>query len=93
MTDMNPIRRGSLLREVLGHLAMGAGSGAFLAVSLIAGNARNIFGMIANSSTPELTMIVFFGIFTTVFGVGAALTGTIFTLMEKSATSEFDASR
>ncbi len=67
----------SLVREVTGHLAMGAVLGLFLALVLLVSNARNIFEMIVHSSAPWLMMAIFVIVFTTYFAVGATLTGFI----------------
>jgi hypothetical protein len=73
----------SLLRALAGHLAMGGGLGAFLAVSLMIGDGRPIAAMILNSAAPGLTTLVFVGIFASVFAVGAAITGLLFVSMEE----------
>lgn len=74
--------RRSLFRELASHLAMGAGLGAFLALSLIVTDARHIFDMIVNSSAPRLTIAVLVSTFVLIFAIGASLTGMIFISME-----------
>ena len=79
---MKPKPKGVSVRDITGHLAMGAGLGTFLALTLLVADSRNIFAMIVNSATPELTMMAFLGIFATTFAVGSGLTGLLFTMME-----------
>jgi hypothetical protein len=75
--------RSVLMRAVSVHLAMGFGLGTFLALALIAGDTRNIFDAIVQSPAPALALAVFVGLFGAMVGVGAALTGLIFTLMDE----------
>ncbi len=69
--------------ELAVHLAMGVGLGTMLALLLITMNAADIFGMIRNTSDPVTTLGLFIGGLASSFGIGATLTGLIFTQMEK----------
>ena len=64
--------------ELISHSAMGAALGFSLAMALLVLDAQHILEMIANSSAPELTMLVFLGTFTVSFTVGATITGWLF---------------
>lgn len=72
----------SLPQVLLGQLAMGASLGMFLAFFLIASDAANIYQMIVHSSAPKTTVLIVVGSFMAMFGIGAALTGLVFTLIE-----------
>ena len=80
---MQPGPRAPSFGELAGHAAIGAGLGVFLSLTLIIGDTAHISGMIVNSSNPEMTILMFIGIFSSVLAVGATLTGLIF--------SKFDA--
>jgi len=82
--SMPPGPKQSLGRELLGHVIMGAGLGAFLAISLLVIDARRIFQMIINSAASMLMLFVFVGTFALIFAVGAALTGVVFILEDRS---------
>ena len=75
--------QGLLVRAVSAHLAMGFGLGALLALALIAADTRNIFDAMTHGAAPTLALTVFVGLFGTMVGVGAALSGLIFTLMDE----------
>jgi hypothetical protein len=75
--------RRTLIRELFGHLVMGACLGAFLALSLLISDAQNVFQTIVNSSTPRFTIAVFVGAFALTFAIGATLTGLIFSLEDR----------
>lgn len=72
--------------KLAAHLAMGGLLGTALAVSLVIMNVRNILELIAHSSAPWLTGIVFVSIFSLFCAVGATLTGFIFILAEEDKT-------
>lgn len=73
----------SLALALVGHLAMGAGLGAFLAVTLLLSDANDVFQMIVNSADPKGTILVFVGTLTMTFAIGATLTGLIFRLQDR----------
>jgi hypothetical protein len=62
---------------------MGAALGFSLALVLLILDAQHIFQMIVNSSAPELTMLVFLGMFTLTFTVGATITGWVFIIHDR----------
>jgi hypothetical protein len=72
-----------LLFKLASHTAMGAGLGILLSLSLIVGDAHQIFQMIVNSAMPHLVIAVLVALFASLFAVGASLTGLIFILMER----------
>jgi hypothetical protein len=57
---------------------MGATLGFSLALVLLILDAQHVLEMIVNSSAPELTMLLFLGIFTLTVTVGATITGWVF---------------
>jgi NhaP-type Na+/H+ or K+/H+ antiporter len=63
------------------HCGMGAILGALLAVALMVAN-RDIFRLIASSSSPLTEMAFFVGFISFVFAIGATLSGFIFTAIE-----------
>jgi hypothetical protein len=75
---MQPKFKGPIYLELAKHSAMGAALGFSLALVLLILDAQRVFEMIANSSAPGLTMLVFLGTFTLSFTIGATLTGWIF---------------
>jgi hypothetical protein len=62
---------------------MGTGLGALLAVVLLLSGVHEISQMIVNSADPAGTLLVFVGTLTLSFGIGATLTGLIFTLQDR----------
>jgi hypothetical protein len=80
---MHPRSTPSLLRALAGHFIMGAGLGAFLALSVMAAAAPGISQMISNAASPGLTRMILVTVFALIFAVGATLTGWIFTAMER----------
>lgn len=72
------------LRELLVHLAMGVSLGLLLSLGLIVSNGAHVFDMIINSATPKVTMVMFVGIVSSLMGVGAALSGFVFTATDNS---------
>ena len=79
------LRLPSILLELVGHAAMGValGLGCSMALTLI--DAFGVKALIAHNEQPRTTMMIFVGIFTLAFGVGATLTGFVFTMMEERA--------
>jgi hypothetical protein len=78
-----PTLHASIAIEMACHAAMGIalGLGFSFALALIDGSAVAV--LIAHSSEPKTTSIILTGFFTLAIGVGAALTGFVFTMMEK----------
>jgi len=73
---MQPKFKGPTYLELATHSAMGAALGFSLALVLLILDAQHVFEMIVNSSSPELTMLLFLGAFTLSFTVGATIRGT-----------------
>ena len=61
---------------VTGHLTMGMTLGALLAIA-------GILQMLLNDPSPATSIAVFVGIFSSITGVGATLTGLVFQSMEQ----------
>jgi hypothetical protein len=72
----------TLIGELALHLAMGAGLGAALGLSLVLSNAAGISDMIRSDSEPATMLAIVIGVFTSIFAVGATLTGLIFTVFD-----------
>ena len=73
----------SLLPALMTHFLMGVvlGLGFVLLLTLI--DSFHVRDLVANSSAPQQTMMVLFGTFALMFGVGAVLTGLVLTLEEE----------
>jgi hypothetical protein len=61
---------------------VGAGLGLFLALAVLAGNA-SIFHTLSSNSSPGLVLI-FAGVLSATIAVGSAITGFIFSALERS---------
>jgi len=72
-----------LLPALMTHFLMGVvlGLGFVLLLTLI--ETFHVRNLVANSNAPQQTMMVLFGTFALMFGVGAALTGLVLTLEEE----------
>lgn len=86
--DQRPNRRSALrhpaiLLELACHSLMGVALGLGFALVLTLIDAFGIATLIAHSFEPRMTFAVFVGTFTLAFGVGATLTGFVFTMMEE----------
>lgn len=77
----NPRKQTSPWRALAVHVAMGAGLGAFFALTLIVEDASASTG---HSAMPEFTAAVLAGFFILLFAVGAGITGYIFDTMDQS---------
>jgi hypothetical protein len=77
----NPRKQTSLWRPLAVHVAMGAGLGAFFALTLIVEDASAGTG---HSAMPEWTAAALAGFFILLFAVGAGITGYIFDTMDRS---------
>jgi hypothetical protein len=73
--------RSPSFRQLVIHCAMGVVLGALFALALVISN-RQIFHLIASSSSPSASMGLFVGFFSSVFAIGATLSGYIFTAVE-----------
>lgn len=77
----NPRKQTSLWRALAVHVAMGAGLGAFFALTLIVEEASASTGY---SAMPGPTAAVLAGFFILLFAVGAGITGYLFDAMDRS---------
>jgi hypothetical protein len=71
-----------LLRQLAGHLAMGASLGALFALWLLGTNFQHIFDVIAGSEAPLVMHAVFVLGLAAHFAFGAALTAFLFIVSE-----------
>jgi hypothetical protein len=62
----------------------GAGLGAFLAFSVIVAN-EAVWNMFVSSPSPSLAVLTFVALPTSLIGVGCAITGVIFDLVESAS--------
>jgi hypothetical protein len=77
MRSRKPLTRtASIMLEMAGHAAMGVSFALALMDS-------NLADLIAHSSDPKTATIIIMSFFTLSFGVGATLTGFVFTMMEE----------
>ncbi len=72
-----------------GHFAMGATLGVSGALALVFMDSSPVFSMLANASSPEASIGLFAGTTAVLFGVGAALSGFLFSAVEQSRTEDF----
>jgi len=73
----------SVVLGLASHAAMGVAMGLAFAFLLTLIDAFGVMALIAHSADPGNTMIVFVGSFALAFGIGAALTGFVFMMMEE----------
>jgi hypothetical protein len=66
-----------------GHLAIGVGLGTLLALLLIANNSAHVLDIIERASEPSALLTVLICGFASTFGIGATITGFIFTQLER----------
>ena len=75
------------VREVAAHFAMGTSLGTLAALLLLLLNGH-VFEMIARASGPAVSPAFFVAVFASLLGVGATLTGVIFSAMEAERIAE-----
>ncbi|WP_316182315.1 MULTISPECIES: hypothetical protein [unclassified Bradyrhizobium] len=85
---MAPKRRSAavnlaMLIELASHTLMGIAMGLGFAFALIQLDAFGVSILIAHSLDPHVTFVIFVGVLTLSFAVGATLTGFVFTMMEE----------
>jgi hypothetical protein len=68
--------------EMACHAAMGTALGLGLSFALTLVDTSTLAVLIAHSSEPKTATIIVVSFFTLAFGVGATLTGFVFTMME-----------
>jgi hypothetical protein len=83
MRNKKPLARSaSFMLEMAGHTAMGIALGLGFSFALALMD-TTLAVLIAHGSDPKTTTIIVVGFFTLAFGVGATLTGFVFTMMEE----------
>jgi hypothetical protein len=78
-----PVRRAAFLLEMACHALMGIALGLGFSFALACIDTSSLAVLIAHSSEPKTTTIMLASFFTLAFGVGATLTGFVFTMMEE----------
>jgi hypothetical protein len=76
---LNPV----ILMELACHCIMGVALGLGFALALTFIDAFGIATLIAHSLEPRTARAIFVGTFTLAFGVGATLTGFVFTMTQE----------
>lgn len=71
------------INELASHALVGAGLGAFLALTAMISN-PNLLDLIASSQYPRLAVLAFVGVLTSAIAVGSTITGFIFSAIERS---------
>ncbi len=79
-----PAPRNSVIpRELACHAAMGVALGLVSSFAMILNDAFGITTLISHGADAQTTTMIFVGTFTLPIGVGAALTGFLFTMLEE----------
>jgi hypothetical protein len=73
----------SIIIEMACHTAMGIALGLGFSFALALIDRSTLAVLIAHSSEPATTTIILVSFFTLAFGVGATLTGFVFTMIDK----------
>jgi len=72
-----------LFRKLLPHVAMGLILGSLCALTLIVMDTAHVRAMLASASAPRLAVFGFVVAASSLFGVGASLTGFVFIRLEE----------
>ena len=75
-------RKAAIALEMACHSLMGIALGLAFSFALACIDQSELAVLIAHSSEPKATAIILISFFTLAFGVGATLTGFVFTMME-----------
>jgi len=78
----------SLALELAGHAAMGIALGLGFCVALLLIEPASVAALISHTDQPRTTAIMLVSFFALLFGVGATMTGIIFTTMERADGSD-----
>jgi NhaP-type Na+/H+ or K+/H+ antiporter len=81
---MHKDSRSPSFRQLIIHCGMGVVLGALFALALAISN-RQLYHLIASSSSPSTSMALFVGFFSFVVGTGATISGFVFTALELAA--------
>jgi len=76
-------RGAAMILAMACHTAMGIALGLGFSFALICIDTSALTVLIAHNSEPKATAIIVVSFFTLTFGVGATLTGFVFTMMEE----------
>jgi len=77
------LRNSVILLELACHAAMGVALGLVFSFALILNDAFGITTLISHGADAQTTTMIFVGTFTLPIGVGAALTGFLFMMLEE----------
>jgi len=72
-----------ILLELACHALMGIALGLVFSLIMIMNDAFGITTLISHGADTQATTMIFVGTFTLAFGVGATLTGFLFTMLEE----------
>jgi len=78
----------SLALELASHAAMGIALGLGFCVALLLIEPASVAALISHTDQPRTTAVMLVGFFALLFGVGATMTGIIFTTMERADGSD-----
>ncbi len=78
----------SLALELASHAAMGIALGLGFCFALLLIKPATVATLISHTDQPRTTAIMLVGFFALLFGVGATMTGIIFTTMDRADRSE-----
>jgi hypothetical protein len=74
--------RASLALELASHAAMGIALGLGFCFALVLIEPASVAALIGHGDQPPTTAIVLLGFFASMFGVGATMTGLVFSTMD-----------
>jgi hypothetical protein len=77
------LQKSVILLELACHAAMGVALGLVFSLAVILNDAFGITALISHGADAQTTTLVFVATFTLAFGVGATLTGFLFTMSEE----------
>jgi len=78
----------SLALELASHAAMGIALGLGFCVALLLIEPASVAALISHTDQPRTTAVMLVSFFALLFGVGATMTGIIFTTMERADGSD-----
>jgi len=76
-------RNSAILLELACHAAMGIALGLIFSFIMLLNDAFGITTLISHGANAQSTTMIFVGTFTLPIGVGATLTGFLFTMLEE----------
>ena len=78
----------SLALELASHAAMGIALGLGFCFALLLMEPASVGGLISHTDQPKTTAVMLASFFALLFGVGATMTGIIFTTMDRADRSD-----